>query len=71
MFAQIISQTPPVRVAKVQATTLPALGGLFGGLLFALGAALLVDRADRTIRDPGRGGAHLLGSGAVDHPGRR
>jgi Mrp family chromosome partitioning ATPase len=52
VYATIISQTPPVRVAKVQATTLPALGGLFGGLLFALGAALLVDRADRTIRDP-------------------
>jgi hypothetical protein len=50
--ATILSQTPPTRVAKVQATTLPALGGLFGGLLFALGAALLVDRADRTIRDP-------------------
>jgi len=50
--AQIISQSAPTRVAKVQATTLPALGGLFGGLLFALGAALLVDRADRTIRDP-------------------
>ncbi len=52
VYAQIIAQTPPTRVAKVQATTLPALGGLFGGLLFALAAALLVDRADRTIRDP-------------------
>ena len=52
VFATIVSQTPAERVAKVQATTLPALGGLFGGLLFALGAALLVDRADRTIRDP-------------------
>ncbi len=52
VFATILSQSPPVRVAKVQATTLPALGGLFGGLLFALAAALLVDRADRTIRDP-------------------
>ena len=40
------------RVSRTQATTLPALGGLFGGLLFALAAALLVDRADRTIRDP-------------------
>ena len=39
--------TRPVNARR--ATTLPALGGLFGGLLFALGAALLVDRADRTI----------------------
>src|SRR5205814_2019470 len=40
------------RASNTRATTLPALGGLLGGLLFALGAALLVDRADRTIRDP-------------------
>lgn len=52
VFAQIIAQTAPARITKIRATTLPALGGLFGGLLFALGAALLVDRADRTIRDP-------------------
>ena len=52
VFATVVSQTPATRVAKASATTLPALGGLFGGLLFALGAALLVDRADRTIRDP-------------------
>jgi hypothetical protein len=52
VFATVISQTPPIRVSTSRATTLPALGGLFGGLLFALGAALLVDRADRTIRDP-------------------
>jgi hypothetical protein len=51
-FATVISQTLPIRVSTNRATTLPALGGLFGGLLFALGAALLVDRADRTIRDP-------------------
>jgi hypothetical protein len=50
--ATVISQTPAFRVSHTRATTLPALGGLFGGLLFALGAALLVDRADRTIRDP-------------------
>ena len=52
VFAQMIGQTPALRVSHARATTLPALGGLFGGLLFALGAALLVDRADRTIRDP-------------------
>ena len=52
VFATVASQTPAVRIAKVRATTLPALGGLFGGIVFALGAALLVDRADRTIRDP-------------------
>jgi Mrp family chromosome partitioning ATPase len=52
VFATVASQTPATRLAKVRATTLPALGGLFGGLIFALGAALLVDRADRTIRDP-------------------
>lgn len=52
VFAEIMSQTPATRVSHTRATTLPALGGLFGGLLFALGAALLVDRADRTIRDP-------------------
>jgi Mrp family chromosome partitioning ATPase len=52
VFATVVSQTPATRVARNQATTLPALGGLFGGLVFALGAALLVDRADRTIRDP-------------------
>ncbi len=52
VFVAVASQTPATRIAKVRATTLPALGGLFGGLLFALGAALLVDRADRTIRDP-------------------
>jgi hypothetical protein len=50
--ALVIGQTPATRVSQTRATTLPALGGLFGGLLFALGAALLVDRADRTIRDP-------------------
>jgi Mrp family chromosome partitioning ATPase len=52
VFATVVPKMPATRVAKAQATTLPALGGLFGGLLFALGAALLVDRADRTIRDP-------------------
>jgi hypothetical protein len=52
VFATMIGQTPATRVSQVRSTTLPALGGLFGGLLFALGAALLVDRADRTIRDP-------------------
>jgi Mrp family chromosome partitioning ATPase len=52
VFATVMTQTPAERVAKTRATTLPALGGLFGGIVFALGAALLVDRADRTIRDP-------------------
>ena len=52
VFATVASQSPATRIAKVRATTLPALGGLFGGIVFALGAALLVDRADRTIRDP-------------------
>jgi hypothetical protein len=52
VFATVMSQTPATRVTHTRATTLPALGGLLGGLLFALGAALLVDRADRTIRDP-------------------
>jgi Mrp family chromosome partitioning ATPase len=52
VFATVASQTPATRIAKVRATTLPALGGLLGGIVFALGAALLVDRADRTIRDP-------------------
>ena len=52
VFATVIAQTPALRITTSRATTLPALGGLLGGLLFALGAALLVDRADRTIRDP-------------------
>jgi Mrp family chromosome partitioning ATPase len=52
VFATKIGQTPAERVQKSRATTLPALGGLLGGLLLALAAALLVDRADRTIRDP-------------------
>jgi hypothetical protein len=52
VFATLIGQTPGIRVSTTRATTLPALGGLFGGLLLALGAALFVDRADRTIRDP-------------------
>jgi Mrp family chromosome partitioning ATPase len=52
VFATLTSQTPAVRLSPTRATTLPALGGLLGGLLLALGAALLVDRADRTIRDP-------------------
>ena len=52
VFATVMTQSPAERVTKSRATTLPALGGLFGGLIFALGAALLVDRADRTIRDP-------------------
>jgi hypothetical protein len=52
VFADVTSQTPAVRLTQTRATTLPALGGLLGGLLLALGAALLVDRADRTIRDP-------------------
>ena len=52
VFATVMTQTPAERVTKTRATTLPALGGLFGGIVFALGAALLVDRADRTIRDP-------------------
>ena len=52
VFATLMGQTRAARVSHTRATTLPALGGLFGGLLFAFGAALLVDRADRTIRDP-------------------
>jgi hypothetical protein len=52
VFATVVGQTPAIRVTHTRATTLPALGGLVGGLLFAFGAALLVDRADRTIRDP-------------------
>jgi Mrp family chromosome partitioning ATPase len=52
VMAEKIGQTPAERVQKAHATTLPALGGLLGGLLLALAAALLVDRADRTIRDP-------------------
>jgi Mrp family chromosome partitioning ATPase len=49
---RLVSQTPATRVTTTKSTTLPALGGLFLGLLLALGAALLVDRADKTIRDP-------------------
>jgi Mrp family chromosome partitioning ATPase len=49
---RIVSQTPATRVTTKRSTTLPALGGLLVGLLIALGAALLVDRADKTIRDP-------------------
>ncbi len=52
VFATLVSQTPAIRVAKGRATTIPALGGLFGGLLLALVGAVLTDRADRTIRDP-------------------
>jgi Mrp family chromosome partitioning ATPase len=52
VIATLMAQTPGERVAKSAATTLPALGGLLGGLILALAAALLVDRADRTIRDP-------------------
>jgi Mrp family chromosome partitioning ATPase len=50
--AAVVSQTPAARVSQSRATTIPALGGLLGGILFAFGAALLVDRADRTIHDP-------------------
>jgi Mrp family chromosome partitioning ATPase len=49
---RIVSQTPATRVTTKKSTTLPVLGGLVVGLLIALGAALLVDRADKTIRDP-------------------
>ncbi len=52
VFATVMAQTPAERIQKTRSTTLPALGGLFGGLVLALAAALLVDRADRTIRDP-------------------
>jgi Mrp family chromosome partitioning ATPase len=52
VVADLMAQTPAQRVSKSRATTLPALGGLLGGLILALAAALLVDRADRTIRDP-------------------
>jgi Mrp family chromosome partitioning ATPase len=52
VIAGLMARTPGERVSKSSATTLPALGGLLGGLILALAAALLVDRADRTIRDP-------------------
>jgi Mrp family chromosome partitioning ATPase len=52
VIAALMARTKAERVSKSRATTLPALGGLLGGLILALAAALLVDRADRTIRDP-------------------
>jgi capsular polysaccharide biosynthesis protein len=51
-IGKLVSQTPSKRLVHKQQTTVPALGGLFLGLIVALGAALLVDRSDRTIRDP-------------------
>ena len=51
-LGKLVSQTPSKRLTHKQQTTIPALGGLFLGLLVALAAALLVDRTDRTIRDP-------------------
>jgi len=52
VIAALMARSAGERVSKSEATTLPALGGLLGGLILALAAALLVDRADRTIRDP-------------------
>lgn len=46
-----IAQTPPARVSHTRPTTMPALVALLFGLLVAVGAAVLVDRSDRTIRD--------------------
>ena len=51
-FAQVITQTAPQKVNKTRATTVPAAGGLLGGLALAIGTAVLVDRRDRRIRDP-------------------
>jgi hypothetical protein len=51
-FARVLSQSPARSVAKVKSTTVPAAGGLFGGLALGLAAAVLVDRRDRRIRDP-------------------
>ena len=42
VFATLMSQTRASRVSHARATTLPALGGLFGGLLFATPTTLLI-----------------------------
>lgn len=51
-FARVVSQSPARPVTKVRSTTVPAAGGLLGGLALGLAAAVLVDRRDRRIRDP-------------------
>ncbi|MFM8236144.1 MAG: hypothetical protein ACKOBG_00080, partial [Actinomycetota bacterium] len=48
---QRVAQTPAGRVTHSRPTTMPALVALLLGLLVAGGAAVLVDRSDRTIRD--------------------
>jgi Mrp family chromosome partitioning ATPase len=51
-FARVLSQSPARPATKVRSTTVPAAGGLLGGLALGLAAAVLVDRRDRRIRDP-------------------
>lgn len=51
-FALVVGQTSAQRVTKVKSTTIPAAGGLIGGLVLGIGLAVLLDRRDRTIRDP-------------------
>jgi hypothetical protein len=51
-FAQVVLQTPPKRVTKTRSVTVPGAAGLLGGLALGIGAAVLVDRRDRRIRDP-------------------
>jgi hypothetical protein len=51
-FTSIIGQTPATRITKTRPTTIPAAGGLLAGLAIGIGAAVLIDRRDRRIRDP-------------------
>jgi hypothetical protein len=51
-FAKVLSQTPPRLATKTRSVTVPAAGGLLGGLALGVGAAVAMDRRDRRIRDP-------------------
>ena len=51
-FAKVLLQTPPRLATKSRSVTVPAAGGLLGGLALGVGAAVAIDRRDRRIRDP-------------------
>ncbi len=51
-FAKVLLQTPPRLATKTRSVTVPAAGGLLGGLALGVAAAVAMDRRDRRIRDP-------------------
>ncbi len=50
VFAEIMSQTPALRVTEAPWTAIPAGAGLLTGLLLAIAAAVTLDRFDGRIR---------------------